>query len=177
MTQLLRRTVTACIILLFIGFGSSGSAQDRKITKKDVPAAVVKAFEDAYPKARVKNYAVEVEKGKTFYELETIEGRISRDLLYEADGTLAELEEILTAAMVPDAIASAVAAEFPKGKIVSGEKTTHGNEVSYDIVVANGKQKVIVQLNADGKIQKKTVSTPKKSKGENAGKDADEKED
>ena len=172
MKQILRCAAIVCMCQLLVGFMSGASAQDKKIAKKDVPAAVVKAFEGAYPKATVNNYATEVEKGKTFYELETIEGKIKRDLLYESDGTLVELEEVLTADMVPDAIGKAVAAELPKGKIMSGEKTTRGKEVSFDIVVANGKEKEIVKLNADGKILKKTVSTPKKTKSEK-----EEKED
>ena len=161
-----RFTTIILVGILVISVASSGSAQDKKITKKDVPAAVLKAFEAAYPKAKVNNYGTEAEKGVTFYELETIEGKIKRDLLYKADGTLAELEEILTPAMVPEAITKTIKAEFPKGKIVSGEKTTQGSAVTFDIVVANGKEKVRVDLNADGKIQKKTVMKSKKEKGE-----------
>ncbi|TSA20877.1 hypothetical protein D4R75_06990 [bacterium] len=166
MKALFRFTTIVLVCTLAICVVSNGNAQDKKITKKDVPAAVLKAFEGAYPKAKVNNYGTEVEKGVTFYELETVEGKIKRDLLYKADGTLAEAEEILTQAMVPDDIAKAVKAEFPKGKIVSGEKTTQGKVVTFDIVVANGKEKVSVNLNADGKIQKKTVMKPKKEKGE-----------
>jgi hypothetical protein len=172
MKTFLRFTTIILVVILAICVTSNGSAQDKKITKKDVPAAVLKAFEGAYPKAKVNNYGTEVEKGVTFYELETVEGKIKRDLLYNADGTLAELEEILTPAMVPDGIAKAIKAEFPKGKIVSGEKTTQGSVVTFDVVVANGKEKVSVHLNADGKIQKKTVMKSKKEKGEK-----DEKEE
>jgi hypothetical protein len=166
MKTFLRFTTVILVIILAICVTSSGTAQDKKITKKDVPAAVLKAFEGAFPKAKVNNYGTEVEKGTTFYELETVEGKIKRDLLYKADGTLAEMEEILTPAMVPDDITKAIKTEFPKGKIASGEKTSHGNTVTFDIVVANGKDKISVNLNADGKIQKKTVMKSKKEKGE-----------
>ena len=166
MKTFLRFATIALVVILAMCVVSAANAQDKKITKKDVPAAVLKAFETAYPKAKVNNFATEVEKGVKFYELETSEGKIKRDLLYKADGTLAELEEILTPAMVPDDIAKAVKTDFPKGKIVSGEKTTQGTSVTYDIVVVNGKEKINVNLNADGKIQKKTVMKSKKEKGE-----------
>jgi hypothetical protein len=172
MKTFLRLSTTALVITLAICVGTNSQAQDKKITKKDVPSVVLKAFEAAYPKAKVNNYGTEVEKGVTFYELETSEGKIKRDLLYKADGTLQEVEEILTPAMVPDDIAKALKVEFPKGKIVSGEKTTQGTAVTYDVVVANGKEKVSVNLSADGKIQKKTVMKSKKEKGEK-----DEKEE
>jgi len=83
------------------------------------------------------------------------------------------LEEILTPDMVPVAIARAIAAELPKGRIVSGEKTTRGKVVSFEIVVADGKEKVIVILNDEAKVQKKTVSTPKNAKAEEQTKEED----
>jgi hypothetical protein len=177
MKQPVRYAAVLSIVPLIVCFVSLGSGQDKKIAKHDVPPAVIKAFETAYPKATVKNYGSEVEKGVTYYELETVEGKIKRDILYKADGTLAELEEILTPEMVPEPVAKALGASFPKGKIVSGEKTTRGELVSYDIVVADGKDKVNVELNAEGKILKKSVSTSKKSTGEKEKKEAEEKED
>jgi len=173
MRQILRCAATMCMCLSLVGLLSRGIAEDKKVTKNDVPVAVLKSFEGAYPKATVKKYATEVEKGETFYELETIEGKIERDLLYKADGTLVELEEILTPDMVPVAIARAIAAELPKGRIVSGEKTTRGKVDSFEIVVADGKEKVIVILNDEAKVQKKTVSTPKNAKAEEQTKEED----
>lgn len=158
----------AIIILgtIIISAGSHAVAGDKKITKKDIPAAVLKAFTDTYPKAKVNAYAKEVEKGETFYELEMVDGTVKRDLLYKADGTAAEVEEILTAKTVPEFIAKAIMTEIPKGKIISGEKTTRGTDVSFEVIVANGKEKVRVMLNADGKIQKKSVVKAKKEKEE-----------
>ena len=173
MNTFLRFATIALVVTLTICVVSSSNAQDKKITKKDVPAAVLKAFAAAYPKAKVNNYGTEVEKGVTYYELETVEGKIKRDLLYKADGTLAESEEILTPAMVPDGIAKSIKTEFPKGKVVSGEKTTKDGVSTFDIIVVNGKEKVRVNLGADGKIQKKAVMKSKKEKGEKEEKEED----
>jgi hypothetical protein len=164
---------TTIILVGMLAICVASNAQDQKITKKDVPAAVLKAFAAAYPKAKVNNYGTEVEKGVKYYELETVEGKIVRDFLYKADGTLAELEENLTPDMVPDAISKAVKVEFPKGKISSGEKNTRGDVVTFDIIVVNGKDKVSVKLSGDGKIQKKTVMKAKKEKGEKGEKEED----
>jgi len=43
----------------------SAVAQEKKITAKDVPAAVISAFKSAYPKATIRGYAQEKENGKT----------------------------------------------------------------------------------------------------------------
>ena len=148
--------------MLVVSFVPGSNAQDKKITKKDLPAAVLKSFEAAYPKAKVNNYAKEVEKGVTYYELETVEGKIKRDLLYKADGTLEVAEEILTPGTVPDAITKSIEEKYPKATILSGEKTSRGSEISFDVVIAAGKDKVNVTLNGEGKIQKRTVMKPKR---------------
>jgi hypothetical protein len=157
--------ITLLGVIIFSA-NSHAIAGDKKITKKDVPTAVLKAFTDAYPKAKVNAYAKEVEKGETFYELETIDGTVKRDLLYKANGTAAEVEEILTAKTVPESIAKAITMDMPKAKIISGEKSTRDTDVSFEVVVVNGKEKVRVLLSADGKIQKKSIMKTKKEEEE-----------
>jgi hypothetical protein len=166
MKSILGTIAITILVVIIISANLRAIAGDKKITKKDVPAAVLKAFTDTYPKAKVNSYAKEVEKGETFYELETVDGKVKRDLLYKADGTAVEVEEILTTKTVPESIAKAIITEMPKAKIMSGEKTTRGTDVSFEVVVVNGKEKVRVLLNADGKIQKKSVMKAKKEKEE-----------
>ena len=148
--------------MLVVSNVSGSNAQDKKITKKDLPSAVLRSFEAAYPKAKVNNYAKEVEKGVTYYELETMEGKIKRDLLYNADGTLEEAEEILTPGTVPEILVKSIEEEYPRATILSGEKTSRGSEISFDVVIAAGKDRVNVTLSGDGKIQKRTVMKPKR---------------
>jgi hypothetical protein len=166
MKNILEIIVITILGLIIISANSQAIAGDKKITKKDVPVAVLKAFTDAYPKAKVIAYAKEIEKGETFYELETVDGSLRRDLLYKADGTVAEVEEILAPKTLPAAIAKTIMTEMPKAKIISGEKTTRGTDVWFEVVVASGKEKVRVFLNADGKIQKKSVMKAKKENEE-----------
>ncbi len=87
--------------MIMIGALSEITAADKKITKKNVPAVVLKAFADSYPKAKVNAYLIEIEKGEKCYELETVDGSLRRDLLYRSDGSVAEIEEILTPKTVP----------------------------------------------------------------------------
>ncbi len=46
---------------------------------------------------------------------------------------------------------------MPKAKIISGEKNTEDTTVVFEVVVVNGKDKVRVFLDTDGKIQKKSI--------------------
>ena len=102
----------------------------KRLVKKDVPATALKAFKIAFPNVKVKTYLTESEDGKIFYEFETVEGTIKRDILYTPEGTLVEVEEVLTTKTIPVEIAKAITADTPKAKIVGGEKTTKGSEVT-----------------------------------------------
>jgi hypothetical protein len=175
MKKFQRTSSYALAILLIAGITSQAIAGDKKITKKDVPAATLKAFEAAFPKVKVNAYLAESEDGKTFYEFETIEGTIKRDILYTSEGTLVEVEEVLTPETIPADIAKAISTAMPKAKILGGEKTTKGNEVTFDIKIKAGKKTGKVVLNADGKIIKKELKKVKKEKKED--KEEDEKEE
>jgi hypothetical protein len=155
--------LTACMVSVPV---RRCAAQEKKIAKKDVPSAVISAFEKAYPKAVVKGFAREVEKGKTYYEIESMDGKTGRDILYLADGTVAEVEETVAPPDLPGPVRDAVAAKYPQGKIVKAEKTTRGAEVSYEMRLTSGKGKVNLKVDASGKILKEHKATSKKPEKE-----------
>ena len=95
MKNLQRALFYALAILWIASLTSQANADDKKITRKDVPVATLKAFEAAFPKVTVNAYLTEKEDGKTFYEFETVEGTIKRDILYTPEGTLVEVERFL----------------------------------------------------------------------------------
>ena len=143
--------------VIFIRSITEAIAADKRITKKEVPPAVLKAFSDSYPKAIVNGFGKETEHGKMYYELETVDGTLKRDLLYKADGTVAEIEETLTPQSIPETIDSAILKEMPKAIIIRGEKTISGGLVSFEVVVTSGKEKVRIVLNADGEIKSRSI--------------------
>ena len=174
MKQFVRCAAISILSFAILCSCSTTVAGEKKISKKDVPAAVLKAFTSAYPNAKAHAYAKETEKGETFYELETTDGTAKRDILFKADGTIAEVEEMLTKESIPDAVSKTLSGEFPKAKIIGVEKTTKGTDVTYEAHIMNGKEKLEVVMNGDGKIQKKEVIKSKKGKAE---KEEDEEEE
>jgi hypothetical protein len=166
MNNLQRAISYTLAILLIAGITSQAIAGDKKISKKDVPAAALKAFEATFPKVKVNTYIEETENGNTFFEFETVEGTTKRDILYKSDGTLVEVEEILTPETVPTEIGKAITAEMPKAKIMGGEKTTKGTDVTYEVKVTVGKKMGKIVLSADGKIIKKEINKANKEKKE-----------
>jgi len=103
---------------------SVAAAQEKKIQKKDLPPAVEKAVDAETKGAEVKGFAKETEKGKTFYEAETMVNGHTRDLLFDAAGTLVEVEEATTLDAVP---APARAAFEKAGHVAKKEVAVDAN--------------------------------------------------
>jgi hypothetical protein len=157
-----------CLILCLV-LAAGALAQEKEISKKDLPAPVLSAFQRAYPKATIKGLSTETEEGKTYFEIESVEGRVKRDLLYLADGTVAEIEESVAAADLPVPVKAAVEARHAKGKIAKAEKSTRGAVVSYDVVIRSGKTTFEMSLDPAGKVLKESRQSVKK--GEKEGRD------
>ena len=112
---------------------------------------------------------MEVEGGKTYYEVESINGKESLDAEYLADGTVAEVEEGPATSDLPAPVKAAVTAKYPKGKIVKSEKTTRGDAITYEIKVTSGKTKAGMVVDPIGKIvkEKNAGAKEKESEGKN----------
>lgn len=127
------------------------SAQETEIARKDVPPAVLAAFDKVYPTAKVLEWEKEIHNGKLYYEAETVEGKLPRNVLYIPDGTIAQIEEKIAANEVPTTVANAVKRRYPKASIRSAHKITHGISVEYALALKGGNQKRVV-MHADGTI-------------------------
>ena len=137
----------------------SAAAQELNLTAKQVPAAVIAAFKAAYPNATIKGYAKERENGKTFYEIESKDGDTGRDILYNPDGTVAEIEETLTASDLPAAAQEAMHAKYPGAVITKAErtieKTAQGDKIGYEVIAKQGKRRLTMAFDGDGKLKGK----------------------
>jgi uncharacterized membrane protein YkoI len=143
--------VAAAISLLSF----SAAAQEKKITAQQVPAAVIAAFKSSYPNATIRGYAQEKENGKVFYEIESREGTIKRDVLYNADGTVAEVEESISASDLPADAQRAIKQKYPRAVITLAEKTTAGDTVGYEVSLRNGKKRIGMEFDSSGKVKTK----------------------
>jgi len=164
----------ALAIILFSGVlslaaaaeGKKEEGPEKKIAKKDVPVAVMSAFQTAYPKAEIVGTNQETEDSTVYYEIESRDGKVKRDVLYKADGTVKEMEERVAKADLPAAIKEAIAKEYPKGTIHRVEKNTRDGVVGYEVMVKNGKDHMEVVLDESGKILKTEKKMHKEMKEE-----------
>ena len=133
----------------------SATAQEKKITAKQVPAAVIAAFKSSYPNATIRGYAEEKEDGKTFYEVESLEGTMHRDVLYNPDGTVAEVEESIAASDLPADAQQAIKQKYPRAVITLAEKTTVGDTIGYEVSLRNGRKRIAMEFDSIGKVKTK----------------------
>ena len=150
------------LLLSFLPATPGVAAQDRKISKNDVPAPVLEAFARAYPHATIRGTSTEVENGRTYYEIESLDGTQARDILYLPDGTAAEIEEVVAATALPAPVKRGVENEFAKAKIAKAEKVTKGTQISYEVHVSQGSKTGSIVVDPSGKVLKKSPLSEKK---------------
>ena len=143
--------VSASLAASFAWSGQAG--QDKsKDTKVDLPAAVLEAFQTAYPKAVIKGTSKETEKGMTVYEVESVDGMMNRDLLYTADGKLLEIEESVAPGALPAAVRQALKKAYPGHKLLKAEELTKDGRMLYELEVRSKGQVSEVTIDPGGKI-------------------------
>src|SRR2546430_12452805 len=123
----------------------SALAQEKKITAQQVPAAVIAAFKNSYPHATIRGYAQEKENGKVFYEIESREGTTQRDVLYNPDGTVAEVEESISTSDLPAEAQEAIRKQYPKAVVTLAERTTAGDKVGYEVAARQGRKRITME--------------------------------
>ena len=140
---------TTLLALVLSAAVAALSAADKKVQMKDLPAAVQKMVQAEEAKgARIVGLATEVEGGKTMYEVETIVGGRTRDLLLNAAGAIVETEEETAIDAVPAPVKAALEA---RGKVGKVETVTKGRTVTYEAVVEKNGKKSEVAVDAAGK--------------------------
>ncbi len=149
----LTRTALLTILALTI-FGVGVVLGDEKLSRKDVPSAVLAAFQKAFPHATVKGYGSEKEGDKLFYEIESLEGKMTRDVLYSPDGTVVEVEESLAEGELPQAVTQSVKRQYPNAVITTAERTTRGTIVTYDIRAKQEGKTFSITLDSNGQAPK-----------------------
>jgi hypothetical protein len=140
----------ACVSTVLLG--TVAFTQERKIQRSELPAAVEKTVAAQSQGATIRGYSAEKENGKTYYEAELMVNGHSRDILIEANGTIAEVEEQIAFESLPAPVRDGLLAEAGKGKLLKVESITkHDKLVAYEARVLTGAKKSEVQVGPDGK--------------------------
>lgn len=141
------------IVLAALAAAPSLVAQERRVTRRDLPPAVARTVDEQSRGATIRGYSEEKENGQTFYEVELrVNGR-SKDVLIDTSGAVVEIEEQVNLADVPAAVQDAFQTAAGSGQIGVVESVTkQGRIVAYEahITTPAGKRRE-VKVGPDGK--------------------------
>jgi hypothetical protein len=130
----------------------AASAQEKKIKRSDLPAAVEKTVAAQSAGATIRGFSTEKEKGQTLYEVEMTVNGHSKDLSIAADGSIVEIEEQVALDSLSPEVKAGLQAKAGKGKLVKVESLTKKEKlVAYEAQVETNGKKSEVQVGPDGK--------------------------
>ena len=133
-------------------FFTAALAQEKKINRSDLPAAVEKTVEVQSRGATLRGVSQEKEKGQTYYEAELTVNGHSKDVLVDANSAIVEVEEQVEMNALPAAVVEGLQSRAGKGKLVKVESITkHDKLVAYEAQVSTNGRKSEVQVGPDGK--------------------------
>jgi hypothetical protein len=145
------RTFTLVLVAAIL-LVATGMAQEKKIKRSDLPAAVEKAVVAQSQGATIRAFSVEIGIEHSYYEAELMVDGHSKDILMDANGGVVEVEEQVAMNSLPAAVRAGLQAKAGKGKLFKVESITkHGNLVAYEAKVMTDGKKSEVQVGTDGK--------------------------
>ena len=133
-------------------FAGSASAQEKKIKRSDLPAAVEKTVSAQSAGATILGFSTEKENGQTLFEVEMTVNGHSKDISMTADGSIVEIEEQISLDSLSPEVKAGLQAKARKGKILKVESLTKKDKlVAYEAQVETNGKKSEVQVGPDGK--------------------------
>jgi len=126
-------------------------AQEKKIERKDLPAAVEKTVKAQSQGATIRGFSQEKENGQTNYEAEMTVNGHSKDVLIDPTGVVVEIEEQVPLDSLPASVKDGLQVKAGSGKILKVESLTkHDKLVAYEAKVQTGGKKKEIQVDPTG---------------------------
>ncbi|HEU4437146.1 MAG TPA: hypothetical protein VFR89_06745 [candidate division Zixibacteria bacterium] len=139
----------ACLIALPLS-ASADRRFAKRLNKDAVPCVVHTDFNSAYPGAKVKGYSQVDIDGRTYYQMESRDGRTPRYIIYREDGSIFETREVVKVKSMPANVWHAVSRDYPRNTMNWGERVTRGSVVRYNVIVRDGSKRTHMWLDNTG---------------------------
>lgn len=144
--------ITGVSLLTALLIAPASIAQERKIKRSNLPAAVETTVAAQSAGATIKGFSEEKEDGKTFYEVEMVINGHSKDILMDATGVVIEVEEEVAIGDLSKEVKAGLRASAGNAKITKVESLTkNGQLVAYEAHTRKDGKKSEVQVSPDGK--------------------------
>ena len=139
-------------ILAGFGLPSFVQAQEKKITREELPAAVEKTVSEQSNSGMIRGFTKEIDKGKTIYEVELRINGHGKDISMDEHGNILEVEEEVALDSLPAAVKEGLGKAAGTGAIGKVESLTkNGKLFAFEAVVKNGPKRQEIQVGPDGK--------------------------
>lgn len=127
-------------------------AQEKKLQRSDLPAAVQKTVDEQSKGATIKGFSTEVEDGKKIYEVQLTVNGHGKDISMDPQGHVLEIEEETPLESLTPPVRDGLTKAAGKGAIRKVESLTkNGKLVAYEAAVKTGTKNSEVQVGPDGK--------------------------
>ncbi len=147
--------ISGAVLVLGLLFAVA-NAQEKKITRKQLPPAVEKTVVRESEGATVKGFDTEVEKGQKLYEASLTVNGHSKDILIDKNGNVVEVEEEVSMDSLPAAVQDGLKKAAGSGTIGKVESLTkNGKLVAYEAVVKHGTKRSEIQVGPQGEKLKR----------------------
>ena len=149
------KTSTSLIAMLVLFFGRGAVAAEHSVACSTLPPAVQQRSKLVLDGAVVRGCVRDISKGKTTYEMELLKDGRSRDVTFDSQGNVLEVEEQVDFAELPKPVAAAIQKEVGAGHLGKIESLTRGDTlISYETTTSrNGKRREIA-FRPDGSAMK-----------------------
>jgi Putative beta-lactamase-inhibitor-like, PepSY-like len=145
------RLIAAVLLMAGASFAQTFTKETR-ISEYEVPDVVLKAFESAYPKARVRSCTKVESNGTLFYKIESVDGATHREISYSPDGRVTKTEVRIVVADLPVDAQQAIQEKYPKAEVTIAERVTQDDQVGYEVSVRKDEKLFHLKFDANGKL-------------------------
>jgi hypothetical protein len=156
--NMVRTAASLGLLVSLLLTSGRGRAEEKRLTRAEVPRPVIEAVEHKYPGARMVAFESSQEDGETLYEVGIDQGGTRTDVELAPDGKIATEETVIRPAELPAPVKAGLGASRYAGwkiqkveRVVKNENTA---DPAYELVVASKKEKFEVVLDKGGKLTK-----------------------
>jgi hypothetical protein len=138
-------------VVIALAACSVAVAQEKKITRAQLPPAVEKTVARESQGATIKGFATEIENGKKLYEVELTVDGLSKDISIDKNGNIVEVEAEVNMDSLPADVQEGLRKAAGAGTIRMVESLTkNGKLVAYEGHVKTGTRRSEIQVGPNG---------------------------
>lgn len=139
-------------LLLTVSCYAQSVYSETRIGEPDVPDAVLKAFQIAYPQARARGYFKVEADGALSYKIETKDGDSQCFASYDPQGQLVKIEDTIAATGLPANAQLIMQRDYAEAEVTSAAKFLERDRVSYRANVKKEEKQFTLQFDSEGRL-------------------------